>query len=245
MSYYHDYEKRYRAVYSAGANRWGCAPDDPWLISTLTGWIDENNLRGKRIIEFACGEGACGEIISKLGCRWVGVDVSPSAIEHTRAAVAQYDTATAIVYDCVTGNFADFGEFDAGIDVMGLHMLVTDSDRKAYLGNFSKLLKPDSPALFLRESYRESAYCGSVDSVDEWAKINSLDLAAPSLRTISGSDKTVMLPLLAARTRNLDGYTRDFASAGLSVERFSETENCREIPYSASFFLRKTQNIQG
>ena len=58
--YYMAYENRYQKVYEAGAERWGHSPDDVELIATLTKWVDENQLKGKRIIEFACGEGSSG-----------------------------------------------------------------------------------------------------------------------------------------------------------------------------------------
>ena len=62
--YYLAYEKRYKAVYEAGADHWGHSPDNEVLKETLKNWVNSNNLRGKRIIEFACGEGACGVVLS-------------------------------------------------------------------------------------------------------------------------------------------------------------------------------------
>ena len=82
--YYKAYEKRYQAVFSAGAERWGHSPDDAVLYNTLKSWVEENHLQGKSIIEYACGEGACGAILSELGCIYHGVDISPSAIEKSQ-----------------------------------------------------------------------------------------------------------------------------------------------------------------
>jgi hypothetical protein len=58
IPYYLAYESRYQKVFSAGIERWGHAPDDEVLFSTLKKWVEENQLQGKRVIEFACGEGA-------------------------------------------------------------------------------------------------------------------------------------------------------------------------------------------
>ena len=85
--YYFAYEKRYQAVYSVGVERWGHSPDDAVLYDTLKAWVAHNNLYGKKVIEFACGEGACGVILSKLGCIYHGVDISPSAVTKAKDAL--------------------------------------------------------------------------------------------------------------------------------------------------------------
>ena len=79
--YHLSYEARYKKVYAAGADYWGHTPDDEELTEVLTGWVARHNLKGKRIIEFFCGEGASGVILSKLGCIYHGVDISPTALE--------------------------------------------------------------------------------------------------------------------------------------------------------------------
>ena len=66
--YYFAYKKHYKAVFSAGAERWGHSPDEPKLRHVLTEWVTEHNLKGKHIVEFACGEGASGVTLSQLGC---------------------------------------------------------------------------------------------------------------------------------------------------------------------------------
>ena len=81
--YYEAYEKRYQAVYAAGVENWGHSFDNNVLYNALKNWVEENNLKGKKIIEFACGEGASGVILSELGCVYFGVVISPSGIEKT------------------------------------------------------------------------------------------------------------------------------------------------------------------
>ncbi len=83
--YYTAYEQRYKAVYDAGVERWGHSPDDAELYTTLKKWVTDNHLEGKHVIEFACGEGAAGVILSELGCRYHGLDIAPSALERARA----------------------------------------------------------------------------------------------------------------------------------------------------------------
>ena len=58
--------------------------------------MEENNLQGKTMIEYACGEGACGVILSELGCIYHGVDISPSAIAKYKELLKNYPTQIAI-----------------------------------------------------------------------------------------------------------------------------------------------------
>ena len=74
--YYLAYEDRYRRVFEAGIELWGHSPDDETLVRTLAEWVEENDLAGKTVVEFACGEGAAGVILSKLGVRYRGFDIA-------------------------------------------------------------------------------------------------------------------------------------------------------------------------
>jgi hypothetical protein len=46
--YYMAYEKRYQAVFSAGAKRWGHSPDDDVLYNTLKSWVEKMSCRENR-----------------------------------------------------------------------------------------------------------------------------------------------------------------------------------------------------
>lgn len=239
--YYTSYEKRYQAVYSAGIDRWGHSPDDLVLYNTLKAWVEENGLIGKRVIEYACGEGACGVILSELGCIYHGVDISPSAIGKSRETLEKYPDATVEVRDMVREPVAD--RFDAALDCMGFHMLITDSDRNCYLKNAYNSLREGAPMLFFRESYRQDgAYGGTVDSIDEWARITGDDYETPQLRRTRRADggiAEVYIPLVPARAKDKDGYIAEMENSGFLVERFIEMDASSAIPCSASIFVRK------
>lgn len=240
--YYKAYEKRYKAVFGAGAERWGHSPEDPILFEFLKKWVIENNLHGKRIVEFACGEGACGVILSKLGCIYRGYDIAPSAIIKARENLKPYSNAEIMLLDMVKDYIGE--QFDAALDCMGLHMLVTDGDRRAYLKNAYDSLCPGAPMLFFRESYRNTpgdAYKGPVDSFDDWKRISGSDYNTPSLRrahTASG-DIDVLIPLVPARARDREDYISEFESAGFIVEKFVEMDNSDEIHYAASIYVKR------
>ena len=240
--YYTAYEKRYQAVFAAGAQRWGHSPDDKVLYNTLRAWVEENRLQGKTVIEYACGEGASGAILSELGCIYRGVDISPSAVEKSRNLLKAYPNATVGVLDMVKESVT--GKYDAALDCMGLHMLITDSDRYSYLKNAYNSLKDNSPMLFFRESYRrDGAYRGAVASVEEWARITGEDYITPQPRQIinsrDGGVAEVLLPLLPARAKDKTGYTEEFENIGFTVEEFTEMDASTAIPHSASIYVRK------
>jgi len=240
--YYMAYEKRYQAVFSAGAKRWGHSPDDEVLYNTLKSWVEENNLQGKSIIEYACGEGACGVILSELGCIYHGVDISPSAIEKAKKLLEAYPNASVEVLDMVKGSIE--GKYDAALDCMGFHMLITDNDRICYLKNAYDSLKENAPMLFFRESYRKiGTYQGVVNTVEEWEQITGEDYKTSQLRKVrnpdNGSIVEVLVPLLPARAKDKAGYIGDFENIGFDVENFVEMDISTAIPHSASIYVRK------
>ena len=240
--YYKAYEKRYQAVFAAGAERWGHSPDNEVLYNTLKSWVEENNLQGKSIIEYACGEGACGVILSELGCIYHGVDISPSAIEKSKKLLEAYPNATVEVLDMVKERVNE--KYDAALDCMGIHMLITDNDRNCYLKNAYDSLKENAPMLFFRESYRQDgAYRGAVNSVTEWAQITGEDYETLQSRQVKnscdGSVVEVLLPLLPARAKDKSGYIEEFENVGFDVENFIEMGASTAIPQAASIYVRK------
>lgn len=242
--YYMAYEKRYRAVFEAGADRWGHSPDDEVLCTALAEWVEINGLRGKRIIEFACGEGTCGVILSKLGCVYHGVDVSPTVVEKAREALADCENASVKVGDMVKDSITE--KYDAALDCMGFHMLVTDCDREAYLKNACSALKEGAPMLFFRQSYRnadhsEAVYKGRIESIEEWVLKTGSDYTTPSVRRANFGDGEVevVIPLVPARANDREGYITEMENAGFTLEDFVEMEPSSAVQFSASIYVRK------
>lgn len=237
--YYTAYENRYQKVYEAGAERWGHSTDDEELNSTLTAWVEDNRLKGKRVIEFACGEGGAGVILSRLGCIYHGIDIAPSALEKARVVLKNYPNAKVSLLDMVNQQIDE--KYDAALDVMGLHMLVTDSDRANYLYNAFSCMKSGAPMLFFRESYRVNAYEGPVSSFDDWLALTGEDYITPEQRFARCGNKEVevYIPLLPARAKNWEGYMREMAEAGFKVDAIVEMGINNEIVYSASIYVHK------
>jgi hypothetical protein len=238
VPYYGAYERRYRTVHDAGVKFWGHSPDDKELSSALERWVGENSLRGKRVIEYACGEGASGVILSRLGCVYTGIDFAPSAVLRAQKVLADFPGAKVIRLDMVNERVGEV--FDAALDVMGFHMLVTDADRAVYLANVRASLAHGAPALFFRQCYRTDVYEGAVESYEEWKRITGSDYDTPEPRTVvnDGVEYKVEIPLVPARAKNKAGFIEEFERAGFEVENFIEMDINNQCPNSASIYVR-------
>lgn len=238
--YYRAYEERYRAVEAAGGGTWGHSAEERETNAALESWVRENALAGKRVAEFACGEGAGGVILSRLGCVYSGFDIAPTAVEKARRALAEFPGARVRQLDMVRQRL-DENSCDGALDMSGLHMLVTDVHRSAYLKNVVWALKPGAPALFWQEAYREDAYEAPVMSIEEWERISGLDFHTPEKRAIGDTGREVMLRLLPARPRTKEGYAREFQAAGFEVLDVRELKSSDFMAFSAAIWARKPE----
>ncbi len=235
--YYRAYEDRYQMVYEAGGKIWGHAPEDHDLNTALSEWVTAHGLSGKKIAEFACGEGAAGVVLSRLGCIYDGFDLAPSAIETAERLLKDFTDAHVRRLDMVA-EIAGYENYDAALDVMGFHMLITDEDRAKYLRNVFTALKPGAQILFFKELYKEDAYRGTISSIEEWKKISDVDYKSPMPRTVEGTNITVMLPTLPARPRTKEDYIREFEKTGFIVDRFVGFDY-QGIYYAAAIYAHK------
>lgn len=235
MEYYKAYEKRYQAVEEANIELWGNSEKDAVLAETLKKWVEDNGLKGKRVIEFACGEGSCGILLSELGVIYCGVDIAPTAVKKAKERLQRFSDAQVEVLDMVKE--APTEKFDAALDVMGFHMIVTDGDRKCYLKNAYSCLNDHAPMLFFRESYSEEAEAAVIESFADFQNITGSDYETPQKRTVNG--KEVSIPLLPARARSQEGYVKELEAAGFSVEAFEQSKENGTILRSADIYVRK------
>ena len=232
--YYAKYEQRYKAVYAAGADQWGYTPDDAILNAELETWVGTHSLCGKKVLELCCGEGGAGVILSRLGCGYHGIDLAPSALKTAKRLLAPYPTASVERLDLTTEMIQ--GSFDAALDVMGFHMLLTDKDRAAYLRNVYRALKPGAPMLFFNEAYSANGYEGTVDSYEQWLEITGEDfVGAVKKYAKKGSEKVeVMIPRMPGRYKRESGYRQELEAAGFIVDEFRVENDWR-----ASIFVHK------
>lgn len=238
-TYYKSYEERYKKVYEAGIELWGNSRNDEELVRVLSEWVNKNNLVGKKIVEFACGEGEIGVVLSSMGCHYQGYDIAPSAVAKASEKLSGYPNASVTLRDLVIEPIDE--KFDALLDVMGLHMMVTDSDRKAYLTNGYNCLKADAPFLFYRQSAKEDAYDGVIDSIEQYVEILECDYVTPGKREVIQDGETieVHIPLVPARARNLEGYLKEFSDIGFHIDEITDLAPNQAIYKSAAIYGHK------
>jgi len=238
--YYLAYENRYKIVSEAGGDGWGHRADDEELIDVLAGWVTDNNLQSKKVLEFACGEGACGVILSRLGVIYHGVDIAPSAVEKAKNALKDYPQAAVSLFDMVRQNTD--GIYEAALDVMGFHMLVLDSDRAKYLDNAYSCLKNGAPMLFLMQMYNQSVYDGKVESFGQWLEVtgNDYETRTKKRSQSGGKDIEIYLPNVPGRGNTEKGYRAEMLAAGFAVDKLIEHKFYgAETPNFASIYVRK------
>lgn len=235
MEYYKNYEKRYQAASEAGIEIWGHSEKDEILVSVMQKWVNDNNLIGKSVIEFACGEGSCGVILSQLGVIYHGVDIAPTALEKAKERLHDYHNATFELLDMAKE--APKEKYDAALDVMGIHMLITDDQRLSYLKNACGCLKDNAPMLFFRENYSEDAIEEEIKSLEQFKTMTGIDFDTPQKRMMNG--KEVYLPILPSRARSKKGYCSELEKAGFAVESFCQSEENSAMASGADIYVRK------
>jgi len=223
--YYTLYNERYHRVYAQGIPYWTADPEE---IARTVGHLDRFLTHvgavpdRTSIIEFGCGEGHLAQHLLSLHFRYLGVDASPLALEKARGRTAQEGGGDAFLRGDITclRELKD-RSFDVGVDNFCLHMLVTDPDRQRYLSEVSRVLRKGGWAYF-HEVHRPDGFPARVNNYQEF-----LERFHPDLTTLEereayahGAKRKIQLPRLPMRADNEEGYRREFAHAGLTVEAF-------------------------
>lgn len=113
-------------------------------------------VRGRQVLDAACGEGYGSALLADAADRVTGVDISETAIGHAQERyreVANLDFQTG---DCTRLDFPD-RHFDGIVSFETLEHL---AEQEAMLGEFRRVLKPDGLLILSspdREQYSEQA----------------------------------------------------------------------------------------
>jgi SAM-dependent methyltransferase len=124
-------------------------------------WIAER-VRGKRVLDMACGEGYGSKTLSRRAAVVVGVDANPEAFEH---ASLKYTTAGVSFERGLVETFGTPGSFDA---VVFLQTIEHIHDPVSVLRHFRELLTPDGVAYVSTPNLLTIAPAGAHKSDNPW-----------------------------------------------------------------------------
>jgi trans-aconitate methyltransferase len=95
--------------------------------------------------------------------------------------------------------------------------------------------------LFYRESYREDAFEGWVDSFEDWLVISKSDYKTPQQRFVkqNGAEIEVNIPLVPGRARTKNGYEREMTESGFIVDQIQLMNPSNQILNSATVYVHK------
>jgi len=136
----------------------------PWNIESppaiLQSLVTENRVRTCKAIELGCGTGHYVVYLSQQGFDATGVDISSAAIEIAKQSAAEKSaTCTFLVAD-VLGDLAEIRDtFGFAYDWELLHHIFPP-DRKKYVDNVHRLLKPEGKYLSVCFSEKSPQFGG-------------------------------------------------------------------------------------
>ncbi len=145
---YYDHEPAYRRIKDAGGRGWDDLHPDAahGSYDALDDFLAARSLTTYRAIDLGCGGGQASIRVALAGCRVLGVDFSPTAIELARANAAAESPHAAraefLVADCLSMPEVPSEAFDLAIDNHTLHCLIEPGDRRRFLREAHRVLCP-------------------------------------------------------------------------------------------------------
>jgi SAM-dependent methyltransferase len=100
---------------------------------------------GASVIELGCGTGVLGVPIARRASRYVGVDISPRAVEVLRERLPG---STIRCADVTHDDLSDLGTFDRLLVYAALHYVVSEADGERFVRGALAMLAPGGRALF-------------------------------------------------------------------------------------------------
>jgi SAM-dependent methyltransferase len=237
-AYFNLYEDRYRRLREQGIEYWISDPKkNTRIIESLNDFLKYAHCNPSKtsIIEFGCGEGHLAEYLLRCGYKYLGVDISESAIRQAKKKNLGKGHDLFRVADVTNLYQIPDSSFDVAIDNQCLHMLVTDEHRKKYLAEIKRILKDNGKAYF-RDSVQQEEFKAKISTFEEFVQKHYGDYSQPEeyQAYIEGKRHTIQLSRIPARFNNEQGYRKELEAAGFTVEYFNvENELC--IIYARSY----------
>lgn len=104
-------------------------------------WLDKECCEGKKIIDFACGNGENGIYAAVSGAECIGIDISPEGVENANKNAKKFNVERNCKFLEMDGENMKFKEntFDLGVEYGALHHV----DLDLALSELARVLKPN------------------------------------------------------------------------------------------------------
>jgi ubiquinone/menaquinone biosynthesis C-methylase UbiE len=223
-SYFKLYEDRFRRLKEQGVEDWIAEPaENTGVIASVDEFLKNAGCHPSHtsIIEFGCGQGHLAANLLSSGYRYLGIDISESAIRNARKKAGEKGEKAFLLANTTDLPQIPDGSFNIAIDNQCWHMLVTDRDRASFLSEAKRILKSNGKAFF-RENVQPEEFTAQIASFKEFVETVYGDDAElhdyPAY--IDGKQKIIRLPRIPARANNERGYRKELQNAGFVVDQF-------------------------
>jgi ubiquinone/menaquinone biosynthesis C-methylase UbiE len=104
-------------------------------------WLEQRCAPGKKILDFACGNGENGVYAASLGADCTGIDISPEGVENANKNAKKFGVAKHCRFVTMDGENMTFSDnsFDLAVEYGALHHVELD---KA-LSELARVIKPN------------------------------------------------------------------------------------------------------
>lgn len=107
-------------------------------------WL-KNNVRGKRVLDYCCGEGILARKLASFGAEAFGIDISPFSIEKAKVKAQQEGVASNTNFAVMDAEKMSFE--DNFFDIVVCHGVLHHLDVKKAFPEIARVLKPDGQVI--------------------------------------------------------------------------------------------------
>lgn len=214
--YYKLFDEIYRTAHQAGAQQLFDAKIYSCVYRIMDQFLARYGIEGRSRegIEFGCGEGVNTLYLAQRGFHIAGVDISSAAIARAQQFAAQAGLSIPYrVGDVLDLHGYETGQFDFGINIGCLHMLVLDDHRRRHIREMWRVLKPGGVLLSFNETARRDVqikdaerYLASFIAVDETKQVD-----------VEGRKAEIQFKGVGFRKASESQYRAAFQEAGFEI----------------------------
>jgi 2-polyprenyl-3-methyl-5-hydroxy-6-metoxy-1,4-benzoquinol methylase len=199
-----EYDEFADALAAYTADREHAGPDGDALLLRLLGLLGD--IRGKRVLDAACGEGYLARVLAARGARVTGIDLGPRLIAKARAR----DPAGSIDYRIADLSQPLPGE-TASFDAVACHLALNDvAGYQGFAATLAGLLRPGGRMAIAMNNPYGAVVRGNVgDYFDSGSRSPYRGLWARGIRT-------------NLRHRTMEEYLDAFLAPGLRLTKLGD-----------------------